>query len=87
MGYAISLLVCALVARNRGHPAIWSSTVRDTRFLARPDQQRHHKAGMEIPVVATQQTYYYPSDPSLKMQTSTVGPNISVPMHVQSARQ
>lgn len=35
MGYAITLLCAALVARNRGNTEIWSSTVRDTRFLER----------------------------------------------------
>ena len=51
MGYAITLLCAALVSRNRGNTEIWSSTVRDTRFLERHEVVNVSiEHGEELPV-------------------------------------
>lgn len=50
MGYAIALLVLAILAHNRGNQGIWRSSVRDTDFFGHtgtnnvPMQQHEHKA-------------------------------------------
>ncbi|OCB84531.1 hypothetical protein A7U60_g8517 [Sanghuangporus baumii] len=84
MGYAITLLISALVAKKRGHPAIWSSTVRDTRFLARHDEQPYYREEIDVPMAAMQQDYYA-SNPNLKMETATLVSDSA--MHAQNVHQ
>ncbi|KAH8113295.1 hypothetical protein DFH11DRAFT_1601240 [Phellopilus nigrolimitatus] len=82
MGYAITLFILAFLAQARGHPAIWTSTVRDTMFYA-PETTTKDVAESNVPM--TQEKYALGQ--SVKAQAQGLPPSTMSTLNTEATSQ